>query len=224
MSEKKRQKKILVIPSKEKDFHEKWYEDRDELNFPHPFRMCLTSTPNSGKTNLCKNILIKSKPIFEKIYLFHYDVDCEEYDDCDVKKLKKIPNPKNKMFQKGVKSLIIIEDCKIVNKSELANLDRLFGYTSTHLGLSIIYICQEFYIIPAVIRRMCNVFAIWKKSSDFESLFYIGRKFGLNKQEFMQIIQQCKSRYDFILFDNSGSPDKIRINGYTPIKEYNDRL
>jgi hypothetical protein len=163
-------------------------------------------------------------PVFEQIFLFHYDIECDEYDDIEVIKLRKIPNPKDKRFNKEVKSLLIIEDCQIVKRAELSKLDRLFGYTSTHLGVSIIYICQEFYIIPAIIRRMCNVFAIWRKSSDYDSLFYIGRKFNMNKEEFMSLMNLCKSGYDFVLFDNSGNPKKIRLNGYLPIGNYDDRI
>ena len=216
-------KKILVIPSREKLWHEKWNKKRDELNFPHPYRLILTSTPNSGKTNLCKNILLRAKPMFEKIYLFHYDPDCEEYEDVDIIKIDEMLEPKDSRLKQNIKSLLIVEDSQLA-KEDIQKLDRLFGYASTHKGLSIIFICQNFFKIPPMVRRMANIFAIWKKSSDFDSLYYIGRKFGLNKDEFMSIMNQCKSRYDFILFDMSGNPDKIRLNGYIPISEYNDRM
>ena len=71
---------------------------------------------------------------------------------------------------------------------------------------------------------MCNIFVIWKRSADFESLYQIGRKFNLSKKEFTEILDHCKSRYDFVIFDQSGNPNPIRLNGYTPIEKYNDRF
>ena len=65
-------KKILVIPNKDKlGWHERWDSKRDMLNFPHPYRFCISSVPNSGKTNLIKNILLRANPSFKKIYLYH---------------------------------------------------------------------------------------------------------------------------------------------------------
>ncbi len=219
-NKKKLPNKILIIPSKEKKWHEKWYNNRDYLDFPHPFRIVIASSVNCGKTNLVKNILLRCSPPFKKIYLYHYDIDCEEYDDIDIIKLEKLPNAKSDMFKKNIKSILIIEDCKIL-KSQLDNLDRLFGYTSTHKGLSIIIISQNFYSLPPIIRRMSNIFAVWKKSSDFESLYAIGRKFNLDKKTFKEILNHCKSNFDFILFDQTPHiPYSIRYNAYTPLTKY----
>lgn len=221
---KKLPNKIIIIPSKEKKWHEKWFNGRDLLNIPYPYRMLICSVPNSGKTNLVKNILLRANPPFKNIYLYHYDIDCEEYEDIDCVKLKELPTSKDERFNQKDKSLLIIEDTKI-KKKEIDNLDRLFGYTSTHRGLSIILISQTFFTLPTNIRRMVNVFCLWRNSADFNSLYIIGKKFALTKEEFMNLISKCKSNFDFIMLDKSNnSPAKIRLNGYEILHDFDNKI
>ena len=217
-SKSKSKNKLIVFKNLDKEgWHESWHEGRDLLNFPFPCRILVSANPNSGKTNMIKNILIKAKPFYKRIYLCHYDLTTKEYDDIDIIKLSSIPNPTEKYFNPKYKSALIIDDMefKFMNRDQLKRLDRLWGYASTHRGLTLICATQDFYNLPPVIRRMSDVFFIWKGSSDMTSLSSIGRKFGLNKDEFVKIINNCKNKYDQICFDRtSNSPAKYRLNGY----------
>ena len=65
-------KKIVVIPNEDKKFHES-VDETNLCNFPHPFRMILCGPHNTGKTNTIYNILLNTKPCFERIIIFHND-------------------------------------------------------------------------------------------------------------------------------------------------------
>jgi hypothetical protein len=222
-NDKSKKKNIIVFPNKDKDgWIEKWDTNRDWLNFPWPSRILISANPGSGKTNMIKNILLKAKPFFNRIFLCHYDEDTEEYDDIECIKLKDIPDAKGKLLKnsKKHKSALIIDDHEFQfmdNKSK-KNLDRLLGYTSTHLGLTIIIATQNFFNLPTFVRRMSDVFILWKGSSDFDSLYSVGRKMGLSKEEFKSIMNKCQCKYDNIIIDlTANSPCKVRLNGYTPL-------
>ena len=78
MSEKKKKKKrvklpnkIIPIPCADKDgWSEKWYPNRNLLNFPHSWRGVFCGPPSCGKTNLIKNIILRAQPPPLKKLLF----------------------------------------------------------------------------------------------------------------------------------------------------------
>lgn len=71
-------KEILPIPCADKAFHEKWKKGRDMLNIPHPFRCVALGPPNSGKSTIVKNLLIRAKPEFEEVYVVHCDPEIQK--------------------------------------------------------------------------------------------------------------------------------------------------
>jgi len=215
-------KKILILPNYDKDIvnKEKWDKDRDPLNFPHPYRLLLASIqPNVGKTNLIHNILLRANPPFKKIYLFHLGGETtQEYKDVDCELLNEIPEPNDSMFdKKAEKQLLIIEDqnSSYFKKEVMLKFDRFLGYTSSHLGLSIICSTQSFWNVPKPIRELCNIYIIWK-SKDIDSLKLIGKKCGLSKEEIIYLMfEYVKDYHDSLWLDCSKySPYPVRINGY----------
>lgn len=209
-------KKIIPIPNADKKWHEKWYSDRDLLNIPHPFRLCALGPPNCGKSTAIKNILLRCDPYFEKIFLCHCDVDnTAEYDDIKLTKLPKIPPP---AFWDGQqKTLVILDDLEFKNmsKEQRKCLDRLYGYCSTHKNISVVLCCQNFTNIPPIVRRCTNLFILWRVN-DYRCLQDISKKCGINNKKFNQIFEEhINNIHDSLWIDmTSGSPKKIRINGY----------
>jgi ribosome biogenesis GTPase A len=62
--------KIIPIScSEKKGWREKWYEGRNMLNLPHSFRLLCIGPPDSGKSTLIKNIIIRAKPDSENIII-----------------------------------------------------------------------------------------------------------------------------------------------------------
>ena len=75
--------KIITIPCADKDtWTEKWYPNRNLLNFPHSWRGFFCGPPSCGKTNLIKNIILRAQPPFEEVIVCHYSAeDTIEWDD-----------------------------------------------------------------------------------------------------------------------------------------------
>lgn len=220
--------KIIVFKNRDKEgWYESWTQGRDWLNFPHPFRIIVAANPGSGKTNMIKNIIVHARPHFKRIFLCHYDLETKEYDDIDVVKLEMIPHAKSKAFKGSQKNLLIIDDYdfKSLSKEEMNQFRSLFKYASTHRGLSIIVATQDFFNLPPIIRRLSNVYFIWKGSADLDSLYQVGRRIGYTKDEFKELLDLCKDKFDNICIDFTvNTPASVRLNGYTLIKGSPDYL
>ena len=107
MSKSKLPNKIINLPIADKEWHEQ--PSSDLGSFPHPFRICFIAPPNSGKSLALKNVLVRTTPNFEAIYLVHNDVDTKEYNDIDLEYLDNVI-PTIDEFDTTKKNLLIIED------------------------------------------------------------------------------------------------------------------
>lgn len=218
---------LMIIPNPEKKFHEKWFTGRNMLNFPHPYRILMCSIqPNLGKTNVVKNIIVRANPKFKSIFLLHCGENFQtEYDDVDYTCISSIPPINGDLFKPNEKTLLIIEDknFKYMTKQDLHRLDRAYGFTSTHRNLSIICCSQSFFDVPCSVRRMSNVYVLWK-TKDLDSMKTIGRRCGLKKEELYHLIQTyLKDAHDTIWIDcTKQSPYPLRLNGFQAISSVDD--
>lgn len=223
-------KELIHIKNKDKQFHEKWEDDDDMLNFCHPFRCLLASggRPNLRKTNTLKNIIIRQDPPFERILLIHCGgKNSKEYDDFNVELLDDIPDPfDEEIFDPEVKTLLILEDCNYqsMKRQELGKLQRIYAYTSTHQNLSICSTTQGFFLIPNFIRMMSNVIILWK-AQDMDSMETIRRRCDFKKKHWEKLLKHLVKPWDSLWFDNTkGTKYPIRKNGYEiiDIDQYED--
>ena len=217
---------IVIFENKDKNFHEKWTPGRSAASFPHPFRALLVGPPNVGKSNLIKNLLMHANPPFQQCFLIYPgegDIKdkTDEYKDVEgIEGLDDIPAPaffKKAGDSKSKKTLIIIDDycLKGLNKIQKSNLDRLFGTVSTHRNVSIMCTSQDWFSIPPVIRRMSNVWIVYKHR-DKHSMELISRKCSENLDELFKSI--AVGPYDSICVDNTaGSPYPLRFNIFSTI-------
>lgn len=221
------EEKIFVIPNADKEsWHEHYKKDGSDnfLMFTHPFRMLLSGGVNSGKTNLIYNILLRQehKP-FERIIICHVDGKfTKEYDLIDHDQVDEIPRPDDTEYFTGAKkTCFIIEDMdyKMMNQQQRSNLNRLFGFVSTHKNVSVIATTQTFFNVPPSVRRMTNVFCIWGNDSDRDYMKTFARKVGEKQTTIMAILDSFESTKDFLLIDMTGRPrrngikTKLRVNG-----------
>jgi hypothetical protein len=214
-------KELIIIQNKDKLFHEKWTKGRDMINLPHPFRMVCLGKPNCGKGIVIKNILLKADPPFQDLFIIHCDPDfTEEWDDLGGQMLPEIPNPDD--WAGEVKTLVVLDDLefKSMSKIQKRNLDRLFGFVSTHKNISICLAAQDTFNVPPIVRRCSNVWVLWK-NDDLDSLASTARKTGMSSQNFNTIFNELMmNTHDSLWIDNtSGTPYPLRKNGYTVISK-----
>ena len=217
--------KLLNIPNADKGFHEKWYNERNMLNFPHPFRCVIFGNPNTGKTTKVKNIILRTKPKFKKIFVIHIDGEyTKEYNDIKAHILNQIPSPDDKIFCGKYKTLLILEDLeyKFLNKQELRNLDRLFGYVSTHKNVSCVSIAQDGFNIPPCVRRMSNIWVLGP-SNDKDSIKQISRKCGLTSKFVENVYKNhITDNFKSLWIDNTkDTPYPLRLNGFEEFNSVN---
>jgi len=208
---------MIVFHNADKEFHEK-IDKKNLANLPHPFRLVIGSAPNSGKTNLIKNLIIHQKPNFDRIILWHIDPETSEYDDIDVEKTETIPEIKD--IDKKKKNLLVIEDVDIksIDKKSKSILDRFFGYASTHKNLSVILTAQRLYNVPVSLRSTCSHLILWK-NSDAHFIRSLADLFGLKHEEVkMYILLNSNNCHDSFIFDRTGGP-VIRKNLFEILKE-----
>jgi len=213
--------KIIALPNADKNFHEKWYKGRNMLNIPHPFRCVALGPPNCGKGTIIKNIILRAKPEFEEIFVIHCDPDyTKEWDDIGGEMMSDIPPPDE--WEGLVKTLVILDDLEFkgMDKTQRRNLDRLFGFVSTHKNISIILAAQDTFNVPPIVRRCSNLWVLWKMS-DMDSLANTARKSGMKASSFNTIFNELMmTSHDSLWIDTTeNTPHPLRKNGYTIIKK-----
>jgi replication-associated recombination protein RarA len=212
---------LIIIENPDKTWHEKWTTNRNMLNIPHPFRALMLGPPNNGKTMVIKNILVRAKPAFEEIFVIHADPNfTKEYDDIEVNMLDEIPPLEE--WEGEVKTLVIIDDIDLtqLNKEQKKNLNRLFGNVSTHKNISVMLTSQDPFNVPPSIRRMSNLFILWK-SKDLDSLSQIARKAGMTSEDMRNLFNTILSeRFDSLWIDSTtDTPFPMRKNGFIKINK-----
>lgn len=207
---------IIALPNADKEFHEHWNKGRNMLNIPHPFRCVALGPPNVGKTTIVKNIILRAKPEFEEIYVIHCDPDyTKEYDDVGAEMLSEVPSPDE--WEGKVKTLVILDDLefKCMNKDQRRNLDRLFGFVSTHKNISCILCAQDPFNVPPCVRRCSNMWILWKLL-DLDAMSTCARKTGLRASNFNTIFNELNiDGHNSLWIDMTDkSPYPMRKNGY----------
>lgn len=216
--------RIIPLSNPDKEFHESWTKGRNMLDIPHPFRCVCLGPPNVGKTTIVKNLLLRAKPEFEDVVVIHCDGNfTKEYDDLgedNIEMLSEIPAPEDWEGEK--KTLVVLDDLefKQMSKSQKRNLDRLFGYVSTHKNISIILCSQDAFNVPPIVRRCSNLFILWR-CPDLDAMATCARKTGMRREGFNSIFNKLMLDHrDSLWLDMTDkTPYPMRKNGYTIINK-----
>ena len=217
--------KIIPLPNADKAFHEKWYKGRNMLNIPHPFRCVCLGPPNSGKTNIVVNLLLRSHPPFEEVFVIHCDPSyTREYDSINAIILDKIPAPDE--WEGEVKTLVILDDLEFkgMDKEQRRNLDRLFGFVSTHKHISCVLCSQDAFNVLPIVRRCSNLWVLWR-CPDLDAMSTCARKTGMSAKDFNTIFNQLQiSGHNSLWLDmTEKTPYPMRKNGFTLIKRKGEK-
>ena len=209
--------RIIALPNRDKGFHESPEKlDKDRADFPHPFRMALIGAPNCGKSTLCQNIILHQTPPFQRVLVWHCDESTQEYTDVTDEIVSVCPKMED--FDPEIKQLVVIDDValKSLDKAEKMRLDRLCGNWSTHRNISVMITSQQPNQLPASIRRMMNVFVLWR-STDAQSLHDVASKCGIERSDLKGLLNLLEGARDSLCIDLTGSPFTYRRNLFDDI-------
>ena len=153
---KKLPNEIIIIPNKDKTFHELPKKD-DMGHMAHPSRIIACGPCNVGKSLILLNLMMHSDPPFDRIVIYHNDPESEEYTDIDAEYISEVPTID--FFNKDEKSLLVFEDIsfKDLKRDQLARADRYYGCWSTHHNISVWSTFQDPFSCPPRIRRLANI-------------------------------------------------------------------
>jgi hypothetical protein len=210
-------KKFIEIKNADKTFTEKWNPSRssDISNFPHPSQICLIGPQSTGKSFVNKHLILHQRPMFKEVYIIHGDKDgTKEYDDIEPT-LMMDEFPPIEFWDGKVKTLCIIDDLEFSNLSKLqvARMHKLIRYGSSHKNITLYFSHQNFFELPGIIRKLSNVFIIWKPRSTTE-LSLISNRVGMQAKELSYIFDNICNQYrDSLCIDlNNNTPAYIRKN------------
>ena len=221
---------VIPIRNPDKVGSESWNPKRarDISNFPSPSRILLLGPCGKGKSTIIKNLIIHQKPRFEEVYLIHQDAGVtKEYKDLDcTEEMNEVPDINFWDYEGPFrKRAVICDDLEMVsaNKERLKNLAIMFRYASTHKGLTIYFAHQSFFDIMPLIKKMANVFILWKPRSRNE-LTLIENRTDLPKGCLKELFSTvATSYYDSICIDlTKNTPCKLRLNIWEKIEENSD--
>jgi len=173
----------------------------------------------SGKGCLVKNIIARANPPFERIVCLHLDTKTEEWKDCDAEMVDIDNIPENDSWDRTKKNCLIIDefDFEGATKAQKGKIDRIMCYTASHYNVCVFLLQQNFTSInPPSIRRSADFWVIWP-SVDYQSMIDVSRKTGHSMKQLAK--QFCKTKFDSICFDFTGSKYPLRLNFFTPIHD-----
>ncbi len=120
---------------------------------------------------------------------------------------------------------MVIDDLELTsaNKERMKNLAILFRYCSTHKGLTIYFSHQSFFDVPSLVKKMANVYILWKPRA-FSELSMIENRVGYPKGTLKELFSNVATAHrDSITVDlTEGSPAKLRLNLFKKIELQED--
>jgi hypothetical protein len=221
-------RQITPMPNPDKKKHETYKKSHNPIRFPKPFRCVILGKVNSGKSLICKHILMahqEKRPKFEEVYVIHgcAETHTTEYDDIEpTGVMNEIPSYED--FDPDPLKLLILDDIDftIMSGQELKNLSELFRFGSTHCNISIILLHQSWFRVPKIVKDCANVFVIFRPHCNDE-LATIGRRVGLKKEEIFEIFKTHMPHWRDSLLINltPGASHKYSKNLFQPL-EFDD--
>lgn len=181
-------------------------------NFKRGSRVLITGPPNFGKSNIVKNLIINQAPPFKYIQIFVADKNTKEYEFGE--KISTIDEIMDyTKLNKDEKLLIVFEDVEFhsMKKKELEYIDKLCRFGCTHLGVSVIISCQNYFGCPISLRRKIDIFYLLKMDKQTSEL--ISRTIPLNKTQFRTLCDMVFiNRFDSMCIDSTHSTSTFRRN------------
>jgi hypothetical protein len=159
--------------------------------------------------------------MFREVYIVHGDGDCTtEFDDIEPTSMMN-EFPPIEFFDGEVKTLLIIDDVEFssLSKEQMARLNKIFRYGSSHKNITVYVSHQSFFDLPLLVRKLCNVYVLWKPRSVME-LKTIANRVGYTSTQLEYIFEnECDEYRDSLCIDlHINAPAILRKNLWEPFE------
>lgn len=195
--------------------------------YPHPAKILFLGGCGRGKTNMIKNAFLQHQSTgrpFKELYIITCSPLCTEYDDLQYTGLlTEIPDAD--FFNPKKKTAVIIDDYEHDNMTseEKRRLSTLFRYVATHRNVSIYCGYQSFFNTQPLIRKVSDVFVIYKPNNklDYTNL---ANRLDMEADDLRYIFKEiCNGVYDCLCINNiPGAPYRFTKNLHIPIELVED--
>jgi hypothetical protein len=222
--------KIVPVKNGDKELHEKWYEGRDPVNIPSPYRWLFTAKPDGGKTTAALTIIAHTQDSpepFEQIIVVHRDWEStREYDDVapeepdpDVFQLRG-DIPAIEELDEQRKKLMICEDLEYNRAAVIEPLESMLRYGSTHKFLAVMIMSQNPFGTSTTMRRCLNGVVLWN-NRDLPMISAVAQRLFVPVEAMLRLVRKyLVTEHDSLWFDfTNQSPYPVRLNGFTKIDE-----
>lgn len=219
---------LIIFHCDDKKDNEKWTQSRSYINKPRPYRLVLVGPPGSGKSSICKNLIVQATPEYSKVFVIANGSSYEWSDYCDVLlTVDELSKETLNIFTEDVvgQRILIIDDVELqhVNKTKKEFFNMMFKHVSSHYNLTVIVSIQEYKMLPIELRANINVFCISLNIKDTEGISVLGKKIGLSYNQFKNLFINLKNsienkQYSYLVIDNTNkSPIQLSINFFNKI-------
>ena len=192
--------------------------------WPHPVKALFLGGCGRGKTNQIKNAFLQHQggigAPFRELYIITCSPLCREYDDLEPNGIMtEIPDAD--FFDGKKKVAVICDDFEMSNLNGPAKrkLSTLFRYVATHRNVSIFCGFQSFLDTPPLIRKVSDVFVVYKPNNRLE-ITTLANRLNLDAEDLRHIFKHiCSGTYDSLCVNNiPGAPHRLTRNLHQPIK------
>lgn len=183
----------------------------------------------SGKSQLMRYILIKSKHLFKKVFVIcpteeinHFykglvndENIFESYKEQWVENLMKRMGAENdgKKDNEASHILLILDDCcSDSNFHQSKTLKQLFT-KGRHYKITIVILCQYPYHVPPICRVNCDFIAVGQLNT--QGIQILTQEFlmgNINKKDFLKLYYNSTNNYKFLLINNNSSSDNNNLD------------
>lgn len=218
-------REIFIFENADKDHLNEKIDNDNLANHQRGSIVIITGKKNSGKSNLAKNLIVNQSPEYDEIIIFAKDEFGKEYEKLNaiiVSNISDLPTIEYLAECKYEKKILILfedmdfGDKKIFNNDDLVYLSHLIRVTCSHHGLTMYFLCQNFYNIPISFRKNADIFYFFKM--DIMTGKHMLKNSGKTADDIGYLIKKYLAKpHDNICIDLI-HPIMIRHNIFIPIE------
>ena len=191
--------------------------------------ICFTAKRNSGKSQLLRYLLLKSKHLFKKIFVicptesvnrFYSDIIpkenifdqySEDWTENLIKKMTQINARKSEKESSHV--LLILDDCcSDTNFHQSKSLKKL-ATRGRHIKIGVMLTSQYLFSVSPIFRNNCDTLLVGQMNTQGVQLLMSEFMMGdITSKDFLDLYHSNTSDYGFLVINNNSSSDNSNID------------